>query len=99
MNINIYIYIYIYIYSCLDKTYKNLIKLYFNVSGHCPFVKNKNYKIEDAPYIHRIIVLILDKGAAPQNVEIKFYKIFKSFILAAIDGFETWDKDFFHKIH
>ena len=60
------LYIYIYIYK-LSKTslfqvlkpfisdkIKLLKKLYFNVSGRCPFVKNKNYKIEDAPYIHNI---------------------------------------------
>ena len=66
MYICMYIYIYIYIYI-LSKTslsqvlkpfisdkIKLLRKLYFNVSGRCPFVKNKNYKIEDAPYIHSI---------------------------------------------
>ena len=36
------------------------------------------------------IVLILDKGAAPRNVEIKF---FKSFIMSVIIGFKTWDKE------
>ena len=46
-----------------------------------------------------LVFLILDKGAAPRNVEIKFYKVFKSFILSAINGFKTWDKEVFDKLY
>ena len=52
VHVSFYIYIYIYIY--ISDKIKLLKKLYFNVSGRCPFVKNKNYKIEDASYIHSI---------------------------------------------
>ena len=44
--------------------------------------------------IFYLVVIILDKGAAPRNVETKF---FKSFILSAINGFKTWDKEVFDK--
>ena len=30
-------------------------------------------------YIHIYILDLLDKGSAPRNVEIKFYKVFKKF--------------------
>ena len=43
-----------------------------------------------------LVLLILDKGAAPQNFEIKF---FKSFILLVLNGFKTWDKEVCVKLY
>ena len=58
--------------------------------------------LSNAMYIRSIfylVVLILDKGAVPRNVEIKFYKVFKSFILLGINAFKTWDKEVFDKLY
>ena len=46
--------------------------------------------------IFYLVVLILDKGAVPRNVEIK---VFKSFILAVINGFKTLDKEVCDKLY
>ena len=46
--------------------------------------------------IFYLAVLILDKGAAPRNVEIK---VFKSFILTVINGFKTLDKEVCVKLY
>ena len=35
----------------------------------------------------------------PQNIEIKLYKVFKSFILSAINNFKTWDKEVSDKLY
>ena len=46
--------------------------------------------------IFYLVVLILDKGAVPRNVEIK---VFKSFILTAKNGFKTLDKEVCDKLY
>ena len=52
------------------------------------------YNCQDKTF--KNLYFILDKGAAPRNIEIK---VFKSFILAVINGFKTLDKEVCDKLY